>query len=312
MRPVWLAGILVLAACVPPPGDATPVSGALEPFRTGTPSATALQPQGLVISFETPLPSPTPFTYTVKAGDTMGQIAQSFNITLDVLLAANPNVDPSNMSIGQALIIPGSSPNPAAESTPTPVPFQIRQIVCYPTSDRGMWCFALAHNDSSDFMEDVTARVNLLDADGKTIAGQTALLPLNLLPPNSSLPLFTYFAPEVPSDAQAQVQVLTAIRLLPGDARYLPATLQNTLVQVDWSGLSAQVSGEVFLPASSKPAGLIWVAAVAYDDAGRVVGVRRWESTARLTTGGSLPFAFAVSSLAGTITRVDFAVEARP
>jgi hypothetical protein len=56
----------------------------------------------------------------------------------------------------------------------------------------------------------------------------------------------------------------------------------------------------------------VWVAAVTYDGAGRVTGVRRWESPAGINPGGSLPFTFSVSSMAGRIERVDFAVEARP
>ena len=154
--------------------------------------------------------------------------------------------------------------------------------------------------------------MNLLDANGKSIASQTALLPLNLLPPNSSLPLTTFFAPDVPSDAKPQVQILTAIRLLPGDERYLPASVNNTLVQVNADGHSARVNGQVFLPANVKNASQVWVAATAYDDTGNVVGVRRWEWNDGLAAGGSLPFEFMLSSIGGRISRVDFAVEARP
>jgi hypothetical protein len=88
--------------------------------------------------------------------------------------------------------------------------------------------------------------------------------------------------------------------------------LHNTLAQVDGSGRNAQVSGTVRLPEDAAPASLVWVAAVAYDRAGRVVGVRRWESSAGMTPGGSLQFSFEVSSLAGAIERVEFVVEARP
>ena len=98
----------------------------------------------------------------------------------------------------------------------------------------------------------------------------------------------------------------------PDDDRYLPATLHNTLSQVDGSGRNAQVSGTVLLPDDAQPARLVWVAAVAYDEFGQVVGVRRWESDAGIAPGGSLEFAFEVSSLAGRIERVEFAVEARP
>ena len=311
MRRIILISFLLLAACAPQTSSATPIASTLQPYQTMTPSATASGPDGLVVSFETPLPSPTPFVYVVASGDTLSQIAEKFNVSLDVLMAANPNVDPNSMSLGQKLNIPSNPQNPTGESTPTPVPFPVQQIACYPTADRGMWCFVLAHNDTNDFMENITAQVSLV-SNGKTISSQTALLPLNILPPNSSMPLTVYFVLDVPPDAKPQAQILTGIRLLPGDQRYLPATLQNTLVQVDWSGLSAQVSGQVVLPADAKAAKLIWVAATAYDEAGRVVGVRRWDSSAGLSAGGSLQFAFMVSSVAGKITRVDFAVEARP
>ena len=108
------------------------------------------------------------------------------------------------------------------------------------------------------------------------------------------------------------MQVLTAIRLLPDDERYLPATINNTLVEINAEGHSARVTGQVLLPGQSKAASQVWVAGTAYDDAGRVVGVRRWESSAGLSPGGSIPFEFMVSSIGGTIARVAFAVEARP
>jgi hypothetical protein len=144
------------------------------------------------------------------------------------------------------------------------------------------------------------------------LASQTALLPLNILPPNTALPLSVFFSPEIPAGAKPQVQVLTAIRLLPDDERYLPASVNNTLVQVNADGRSARVDGQVLLPADVNAASQVWVAATAYDESGRTVGVRRWESNAGLTPGGSLPFSFMVSSLGGRIEKVEFAVEARP
>jgi hypothetical protein len=106
--------------------------------------------------------------------------------------------------------------------------------------------------------------------------------------------------------------VLTGIHLEPDDVRYLPATLHNTLTQVNGSGQNALVSGTVRLPEDAAPARLVWVAAVAYAESGRVVGVRRWESSAGIAPGGSLQFLFEVSSLGGEIRRVEFEVEARP
>lgn len=301
---------LLSTSCTPREIDSAPKPLVLTPFVTSTRSP-SLTPEGLV-AVETPLPSPTPFTYTIQRGDTLSSIALKFGVSMDDLQAANPEVSPNAMSVGQVLRIPSDPDNPSGEPTPTPAPFTIQQIECYPTADKGMWCFVLVHNDFSEFMENVSAQVTLVDANGTTLASQTVLLPLNILPPNTSLPLIAFFPPDVPFDAKPQVQVLTAIHLLPNDERYLPATVSNTLVQVNAEGHSAQVNGRVLLPENVRAARQVWVTGTAYDEAGRVVGVRRWEWEAGLAAGGSLPFEFMVSSLGGKIARVEFAVEARP
>lgn len=313
MKRTFLLFAFLLAACAPQPVEQTPTPiGTLRPYLTLMPSATPEQPNGLVESFETPLPSPTPFVYEVQAGDTMSSIAFEFGVSLDELVAANPDVSPNSMSIGTKLNVPSNSANSNSASTSTPVPASVKQIECYPTADQGMWCFVLVYNDTSDVIENLSAQVTLLDADGGTLASTAALSPLDILPPDASLPLMVFFQPVVPADAQPQAQLLTGIHLQVDDKRYLPATLHNSLTEVDGSGRSAQVSGTVLLPEDVQPAKLIWVAAVVYDRAGRVVGVRRWESTAGIVPGGSLDFAFEVSSLAGEIGQVEFAVEARP
>ena len=310
MKRIIFFAVIFLASCASTPTETIVAANGLRPYLTATPSLTPA-PDSQIVYADTPLPSPTPFIYEVKQGDTMSEIAERFHISLDALRAANPNISPSTLSIGQKLNIP-SAPQTLTEGTPTPAPFTIQQIACHPTLDQGMWCFILARNDFPEFMENIAAQVTLLNASGNVIASEPASLPLNILPPNQSLPLAVFFAPPIPADAAARVQTLTSVRLLSNDARYLPATINNTLVQVDWSGKIARVSGQVALPVESKAATLVWVAAVAYDESNRVVGVRRWESAAGLAGGGSLPFAFNVSSLAGSITRVEFAVEARP
>jgi LysM repeat protein len=306
----------LLTSCSSQQVNSNPVGSTLIPFVTSTkvlpsPTGPAQTPEGMVTA-ETPLPTPTPFTYTIQRGDTISSIALKFGISMDDLQAANPEISPNAMSVGQVINIPSSPENPSGEPTPTPAAFTIQQIECYPTADRGMWCFVLAHNDFPDFLENVSAQVTLVGADNTVLASQTALLPLNILPPNTSLPLTIFFTPGIPPDAKPQVQVLTAIRLLSNDERYLPATINNTLVQVNADGRSARVTGQVLLAEDAAPASQVWVAGTAYDEAARVVGVRRWESSADLLPGGSLPFEFMVSSLGGSIERVEFAVEARP
>src|SRR5215216_1228458 len=306
---ILLFTLFFLTACAPPQTLSATIPVDLTPFASSTRNPTRT-PESLIVA-ETPLPSPTPFTYTIKSGDTISSIALKFGVSIDDLQAANPEISPNSMSIGQVIKIPSDPDNSSGEPTPTPVPFIVQQIHCYPTTDKGMWCFVLVHNDFSDFIENVGAQVTLVDASNATLASQTALLPLNILPPNTSLPLTIFFPPEIPFNARPQVQVLTAIRLSPDDERYVAATVNNTLVQVNADGHSARVTGLVLSQSQDKAASQVWVAGTAYDEAGRVVGVRRWEWQNGLAAGGSIPFEFMISSLGGKIVRVEFAVEAR-
>jgi hypothetical protein len=242
----------------------------------------------------------------------MSGIAFKFGISVDELVAINPDVSPNSMSIGTELKIPSNTTDPADAPTPIPVPATVEQITCHPTADRGMWCFVLVHNDTQTMIENLSAQVTLQDVEGDSLDSSPALSSLNILPPGDSLPLMVFFPPEIPSDAKPLAQLLTGIHLQPDDPRYLPATLHNTLALIDSSGRVAQVSGTVRLPEDAQPARLVWMAAVAYDEFGIVVGVRRWASEAGVIPGGSLEFAFEVSSLAGEIERVEFVVEAKP
>lgn len=50
--------------------------------------------------------------YTIQAGDTFFTIARKHNVSLDQLLAANPNINPDNLIVGQTICIPGGTPVP--------------------------------------------------------------------------------------------------------------------------------------------------------------------------------------------------------
>lgn len=312
VRFVVTAAAVVVTACTPAVANSTPVAPRLQAYSTITPSATSDLLAGILVTAETPLPTPTPSQYTIKTGDTLGQIAERSRITLDALLAANPDVNPGALRVGDTLQIPASPADFAGEATPTPVPLRVQEASCHPTANGAVWCFVLVHNDTSDIIENVTAQISLVDSSGVEIDTKAAALPLDILPPGTSLPLSVLFPPPLPLEVQPRVSMLTAIRLLPGDKRYLSVHSQNTITEVSWLGRSAEVRGEAFLDEGSVSAREVWVVGVGYDREGKVVGWRRWESTGALPAGSSIPFNFLLSSVQGGIDRVEIVLQARP
>jgi hypothetical protein len=64
--------------------------------------------------------APTPVVYVLKKGDTLSKVANKFDVELDALLAANPEIkDPNKVSLGQEIVIPTPA---AATAAPSKVP----------------------------------------------------------------------------------------------------------------------------------------------------------------------------------------------
>jgi murein DD-endopeptidase MepM/ murein hydrolase activator NlpD len=304
MRYISLLALLLITACASPSLPGNP--SALIAYLTATPSLTPAP--NVIVILETPVPTSTPFVYAIQSGDTFSQLAERFKISQDELQAANPGVSPNAMPVGATLLIPDPSAS-AAASTLTPAPVPVTQIVCHPSIDSGVWCFALIRNITPDMLENVSAQINLLDESGNILASQTAFTPLDVVPPNSSLPVSIFFR-DVVVHVNPQAQLLSALASSPNDGRYLPAKLTNVVTQINWDGYTAHISGGVALPAESKAATRARVAAVAYDKDGIVVGVKRWEGGA-IQPGAGINFAFEISSLASAIDAVEVFVEAR-
>ena len=63
--------------------------------------------------------------YVIEAGDTLGSIANTYQVSTEALADANPEVDPNNLQINQLLVIPPRGtglPPGALEALSTPVP----------------------------------------------------------------------------------------------------------------------------------------------------------------------------------------------
>jgi LysM repeat protein len=281
-----------------PTNSAPTVTATVQPTSTPFP----LQTQGM-------LSTPTQVSYTVRQGDTLKVITDLFGISLQALEAANPGVQATALQVGKVLIIPTSDQFQTSAATPASV--RLVGCRCYPEVTGGLWCLAWLVNENYSPLENIIAQFSLFDTSGKSIGTQIAYPLLDVLPPGRTLPLAVHFTPPMPANAIAQVQLLTSILILPGDARYLPVMLENTLVQVDSSGLTAWVSGRAYLTSKGETSSLM-VLAVAYDAAGNVIGFRRWKASSPVTREEPIAFEFLVSSLGPPIERVDFLTQAQP
>ena len=293
-----------LTACTPnvdvEPTRAPTLAGSLQPYQSPVPSVTPLPPTPAPT--ETPLPTATPHLYQIAAGDTMGSIALEFGITTNDLIAANPDVSPSSMSVGKELLIPDGE---AIFALPTlePLALELSLPDCYATLSGGMWCFVAVQNETGAAVESISAEIRLFNDEGSLLASEVAYALIDRLPAKKSFPLLVFFS-DVSANLSADATLLTAFPASNDDVRYLPASLRNVLTEIDWDGRSAEVSGEVFVEGSASQ---VWVVAIAYDVMGKVVGTRRWESAS-----GENIFYLTVASLGHAIERVELFVEAKP
>ncbi len=94
----------------------TPTRGA-EPTRTTSPT------QAAVTRTVTATPTTTDenmVRYVVESGDTLSAISVRFDVPAEEIIAANPELDPDVLEVGDVILIPQVTPTPRAAATRTP------------------------------------------------------------------------------------------------------------------------------------------------------------------------------------------------
>ncbi|MCJ7512112.1 MAG: LysM peptidoglycan-binding domain-containing protein, partial [Anaerolineales bacterium] len=95
----------------------TPTATPTPPPPTETPTITNTPEASL-----TPTPS-GPTEYIVEVGDTLFSIAETFSVTMDLLISYNGLTDPNNIGVGTTLLIPPpDSELPTETAVPTGLP----------------------------------------------------------------------------------------------------------------------------------------------------------------------------------------------
>ena len=306
---MFLALALMISACTATTEEGyTPTS---LPQKELTPYTTSTSTETPIVVVETtpiplPSPTPTPRVHIVKAGEDLGGIAYLYKVSLQNLMALNPEVDSRLLSVGTQLIIPPAVEESSEENLlPVPSGVALSDIVC-----RGMWCFVNAASGDQP-VENVTAEIRIKLTGEEDVRSGLAVSPVDRLPANSTIPLMARFSSPVSSPFQVSAELISALPIGDENERYLDIRVRDIEFEVSPDGLYAEVKG-VVVNRDERNAGLIRVVLVARDEEGRIVGVRIWENDAGLESEQRITFQERVYSVGGNIKDAGVLAEARP
>lgn len=284
----------------------TPELATVTPKIVPTQTFTAtLTPTPLQTATQLPSPTSTPRSHSVKLGETLGGIALVYNVSLDSIMSINPEVNPNTMTVGMTILIPAETQIPGNQTPfPTPIAMPVTDLNCLADTVKGVWCFGLIENITESILESVVVNVNLADQQATSLYTQKALLPLNVLFPDERLPFAAYFSPEMPDPFQFSAQFSSSIPLDVAVNQYQRVEILDQQFTLDDPG-TTRVTGSFEL---AKNTSQIWVVAIALNESGEIIGLRKWESK----EPGTGTFDFNLYAVSGQIADVQVFAEAQP
>ncbi len=275
----WIP-VLFLSACSWVSDRTIQPQSLLTPYVTSTvPAQTVEVTPTVEVSTPEPTPSPTPFVHTLASGETISSLAANYGITTNEILAINPQITPKALSVGTEIIIPyiGTGDSEGEETALSvisePLALEVSNPECTQTAEGGLWCVVLVRNPLDQNAVGISVKFTLKNEADETLKEETVPALLNLLETGQSLPVMAYFAPDLPAEPVVETELKTALPLDSAGADYQPLELKVN--SIDLNGRSAQISAVI----SANSAESVWIGLVAYDQDGRVVGVRRLEYT---------------------------------
>lgn len=254
-----------------------------------------------------PLPSPTPYQYTIQSGDNLSSIALRFNVTLDQIYLSNPNISPNTLSIGQIITIPNSTnDNTQTNALSTEIlPLDFSTPICYPNKSNSSWCFVKITNNTSSVAENISLIFYIFDKNNNLITSQIATTPSNILPTQSST-IASYYFSNISNIENINVSLESAIPSQNSSQRYITSNFIQSQLVLSENKNFAQIQGT--LQNDSIPTSYSWLIAIAYDKENNPVGYKHWESSDLLQ---EYPIDITVFSVGGAIDKIEFLTEAR-
>jgi len=227
---------------------------------------------------------------------------------MNTLLAANPEIDPYALIVGDQVIIPAGSEQVQIGGLTEPLALKISQPECFRTPEGGLWCFAILSNPLTEAASNLAVTFKVKNLSSEEITSQTVPALMNKLDPGQSLPASVYFSSPLPASFNVTASLASAFPASQSGKTFFSVETGSPTIEI--SERMAKVTGEVKPAAEAGKTVDVWVAALAYDVNGNMVGLRRVENRVTLDEGKGLNFNLYVYSTNGVINSVIIKAEA--
>jgi murein DD-endopeptidase MepM/ murein hydrolase activator NlpD len=225
----------------------------------------------------TPAATATPVIHIVNLGETISSIAGQYGVSIDAILAVNPEISPNAMIVGDEVVIPAadqSSTSVADASFSGSIRFG--QPYCA-LSTGGLWCSVMVENTADVDLEGTVITFTFVDGEGNVIIEKKVPTVMRMLKSNETVPAFLFLADVPAGYQQVDVSIFSAEQTTldnAGDA----VTVEERDIQYD--PLRAVITGKMLVQADSgSDRADLTIAAAAFDAAGNAVGIRRKDVT---------------------------------
>lgn len=263
-------------------------------------------PQDQATAAPIPSPTPTPRIHILTNSDTLFALAYYYGVSVEEILSANPGLDRNILPAGKTIIIPPSknSGQETTASAPTLAVLPFGAINCLRSQEGGLWCFLPVTNNQAYTLENISAQIRLTDQETGKEQNLIGTTPLNLLSAGQMLPVTVYFPPMQPQLFRADAMLVSELPVSADDQRYRSVNIAQLQVDIAPGGRTAIIRAETSVK-NGESVQQLWVAAIAYDKEGKIIGVRRWKSPNGIKAGKTQLIEFSIYSVSGEIEKVE-------
>lgn len=294
---MWSLFWLVACQTAVPP-EPVPVETAVftvEP-QIGVSFVTRAVPTTAVVQISPmPLPTPTapptatPIVYQIESGDTILGIAIRRSTTVEEILTLNPGIVPENLQIGQSVILPppATAIALAAQRTAVPLQLSVTKIHAYQTPTGSLWLLGEVSNNGSTSVENIQVEIELLAADGRSLAAVAAwVVPAIILP--EARGTFGLLIEEPPTDfSQPVASVVGGQAVVDLGTRYQDVVIVDSIIELK---NGAAVLDGLVRNDGAEVASNVQLIATFYNEQGDVTGFQLQMVAERLDVGEERPF----------------------